>query len=583
MKQAERKRLIRFVVFTLLVCIGAQAVLLGIERLTVNPITLANGVLEGDRIDGRLYMVQGTQKYNHTQEFTVRTSRALGMVVHNLAYPAAIHVDGEPALVSGWAYQSIAVAQGETTISVAGTGAGQTFFFVSTAEAMRRFLELRLLINAFMFCLHLIIWIVCLIYVCMGKHKKIAVILLLFVLSSMVKGLNLGELPSLSAMLDMNIRTYNALDGITTAVNNILPVYILLLLFDVHPGKFVLWLLGCLILPVAVLSQDILAQYRLWHSIFSYIILAFTVLLIAYGYVKKKKAALPIMILRLLFFILTTAYLSAVRNGAPVSYLIFYCNYAYLGATVYFIGIFCIVIRYYLRFNRELAAREKEYERVMLLKGLGHDLKHPVLTAKLNLQFLLEGDLSAGQRESVEVSLQALGRLDKMIENINDYFHQRAVSQTRETLSLRAAFARIEESHRNQAGYSLRVRPAQEDCLIAMNPMQFDRMMDNLMDNAFRYNDADKAVTLSYTVSGDCVLIAVEDNGRGLDTHELDRVFDVFYRGDENRSVEGLGIGLSVVKQLVESAGGTISVQSQKGSGTKFIIRLPVAEAGEKQ
>jgi signal transduction histidine kinase len=270
--------------------------------------------------------------------------------------------------------------------------------------------------------------------------------------------------------------------------------------------------------------------------------------------------------------------LTVIRNGSPISNLVFFFNYAYLGATIYFIGILGVVIAFYLQYNRDLVLKEKEYERVMLLKGLGHDLKHPVLTAKLNNQFLLEGNLKDEERESVQISLKALARLDKMIENINDYFNQQSMKAMQEKMSLQGALKRIEDNHKNQTEHILIVKYAEEDCTININPISFYRIIDNLTDNAFKFNDAEKIVTISYEVSDYQVLITLEDNGKGLDKNEIHKVFDIFYRGEENRSVEGLGIGLSVVKQLVEGSGGEIWVQSQKNAGTIFTIRFPIEE-----
>ena len=102
------------------------------------------------------------------------------------------------------------------------------FFFASEADAMKDYLELRFLINAFMLFFHLVVLIGCFIYLHIGKNKKIAGIFLLFVLSSIIKGINLGELSVLSTALGMGLYTYNVIDGITTAINNILPIYVLL-------------------------------------------------------------------------------------------------------------------------------------------------------------------------------------------------------------------------------------------------------------------------------------------------------------------------------------------------------------------
>ena len=578
MRQIEKKRLTRFVLLTLLIYSCIQLAFNGINHFTTRAISIQQGILSGEEIDEKLYVIEGLEQSDGAQVFTIKTDHALALVVHNLAYPHDLRINRKSVTINSYAYHWFPINEGDTTIELSGKGIGQTFFFVAEADAMKDYLELRFLINAFMLFFHLVVLIGCFIYLYIGKNKKIAGIFLIFVLSSIIKGINLGELSVFFTALGMNVNTYNVIDGITTAINNILPIYVLLLLFDIHVKKIYLVLLSLFIIPFAVLSQDILAQFQIGHMIVSIMVLSLTTLIIGYGYVKEKKAALPIMILRSIFLVFTSTYLTVIKNGSPISNLVFFFNYAYLGATIYFIGILGVVIAFYLQYNRDLVLKEKEYERVMLLKGLGHDLKHPVLTAKLNNQFLLEGDLKEAEKESVQISLKALARLDKMIENINDYFNQQNTTAMLEKMSLKGALKRIEDNHKNQTEHILIINYAEEDCTISINPMNFYRIMDNLTDNAFKFNDAEKIVSISYEVSDYQVLITLEDNGKGLDKNEIDKVFDIFYRGEENRSVEGLGIGLSVVKQLVEGSGGEIWVQSQKNSGTIFTIRFPIEE-----
>ena len=578
MRQIEKKRLVQFVLLTLLIYCSIQLAFNGINHFTTRAITIQQGILSGEEIDEKLYVIVGLEQIDGSQVFTIETGKALGVVVHNLAYPHDLRINGKSVTINSYAYQWFPISEGDTTIELSGKGVGQTFFFVSEADAMKEHLELRFLINAFMLFLHLVVLVGCFIYLYIGKNKKITGIFLIFVLSSIIKGINLGELSVLSTAFGMNLYTYNVIDGITTAINNILPIYVLLLLFNIHLKKIYMVLLSLFIIPFAVLFQDIFAQFQVGQMIVSIMVLSLTTLIIIYGYVKEKKAALPIMILRSIFLVFTSTYLTVIRNGSPVSNLVFFFNYAYLGATIYFIGILGVVIAFYLRYNRDLVLKEKEYERVMLLKGLGHDLKHPVLTAKLNNQFLLEGDLKEAERESVQISLKALARLDKMIENINEYFNQQNTTAMREKMSLKRALKRIEDNHKNQTEHILIVKYAEEDCTININPMNFNRIIDNLTDNAFKFNDAEKIVTISYEVSDYQVLITLEDNGNGLDKNEIHKVFDIFYRGEENRSVEGLGIGLSVVKQLVEGSSGEIWVLSQKNAGTIFTIKFPIEE-----
>jgi heavy metal sensor kinase len=99
----------------------------------------------------------------------------------------------------------------------------------------------------------------------------------------------------------------------------------------------------------------------------------------------------------------------------------------------------------------------------------------------------------------------------------------------------------------------------------------------NLLDNAFRYTPRGGAVTVRLQVSGDQVSIAVEDTGQGIEPEHLPHLFDRFYRTDRARARDsgGTGLGLPIVRGIVEAHRGTIMVDSQVDKGSVFTIRLP--------
>jgi signal transduction histidine kinase len=76
---------------------------------------------------------------------------------------------------------------------------------------------------------------------------------------------------------------------------------------------------------------------------------------------------------------------------------------------------------------------------------------------------------------------------------------------------------------------------------------------------------------------GDAVVVKVKDTGAGIPAEELPRIWERLYRGDKSRSTRGLGLGLSLVKAIVQAHGGEVSVESQPGVGSMFVLRLPSA------
>ena len=105
----------------------------------------------------------------------------------------------------------------------------------------------------------------------------------------------------------------------------------------------------------------------------------------------------------------------------------------------------------------------------------------------------------------------------------------------------------------------------------------FEKIFYNLISNAFRYTEKGGSIAVSLASKDETAIIKISDTGKGIDPKDLPYIFDRFYQSplNEYRSKEGFGIGLAVVKELIELHGGTISVISEPGSGTEFKIRLP--------
>ncbi len=105
---------------------------------------------------------------------------------------------------------------------------------------------------------------------------------------------------------------------------------------------------------------------------------------------------------------------------------------------------------------------------------------------------------------------------------------------------------------------------------------RFQQVIANLVDNAVKYSGDQGRVFLSAREKKGDVLISVSDEGMGIPSEEIGRIWDRLYRGDRSRSRRGLGLGLSFVKAIVQAHGGEVVVESQLNKGSTFTIRLPV-------
>ena len=119
-----------------------------------------------------------------------------------------------------------------------------------------------------------------------------------------------------------------------------------------------------------------------------------------------------------------------------------------------------------------------------------------------------------------------------------------------------------------------------EECIISCDYEKIERVILNLMANSIKFTPEGGSITVNMFDKGENILILIKDTGIGIPSNKLDIIFDRFRQVDKSftRNREGSGIGLSIVKSLVELHGGKISVSSEYGKGTEFSILLPIAE-----
>lgn len=250
--------------------------------------------------------------------------------------------------------------------------------------------------------------------------------------------------------------------------------------------------------------------------------------------------------------------------------------------------------------NEELQAQNEELEaqRVALLDAdrqkdeflsiAVHELRGPITGIKGTAQLLRRraGDLAEtdGTAE-IESRLLAIDQIsDTLVSRIN-----RLLDVTRARvgeLMIHPAPMDLAELVRERTDEWRGRTPNREvllECALEALPGEWDRsslaqVLDNLIENAVRYSSPPSPVRVSLFVEEAAALLQVADQGIGISEEALPRVFDLYYRADSAKevAVDGLGLGLYVTKQIVDSHRGEISVTSVTGSGTTFEVRLPV-------
>ena len=119
-------------------------------------------------------------------------------------------------------------------------------------------------------------------------------------------------------------------------------------------------------------------------------------------------------------------------------------------------------------------------------------------------------------------------------------------------------------------------RTPPEDVVVDGDRTRLEQVAANLIDNAVKYTPAGGRVDVHVRRDGDRAVLEVRDTGAGITPDEVSRIWDRLFRGDTSRAERGLGLGLSLVKAIVEAHGGTVGVTSEPGRGSTFTVLLPL-------
>jgi signal transduction histidine kinase len=230
------------------------------------------------------------------------------------------------------------------------------------------------------------------------------------------------------------------------------------------------------------------------------------------------------------------------------------------------------------------ATKEMAYQHKMFLLGAGHDLAQPIHTM-LNCLGSFEKRIEdmerfGGPLNSMRTAAAALQRLCTDIihmEKVNSGLHKAEFKP----VSLQMMFEKIinQTLHLSKPKL-LTLSQRATDAMVSTDPFYLERILRNLVENAIRYTPSNGNVMLVARHAGELVNIEVWNTGPGIPPAVQQRMFEVFERGDNPGPQKGFGLGLSIVKGLATSIGGTISVKSIVGKGTRFRLALPKADIG---
>ena len=239
------------------------------------------------------------------------------------------------------------------------------------------------------------------------------------------------------------------------------------------------------------------------------------------------------------------------------------------------------------RRRAEKALKEADQKKDHFLAILAHELRNPLVPIRNGLQILnLAGNDLTTAENARSIMDQALNQLVRLVDDLLDVSRITTgkLKLRKERVELAAVVQSAVEMTRpliDEQGHHLSVRLPATSILLDADPTRLAQVFSNLLNNAAKYSEQGGQITLAAEPVGDGVIVRVTDRGIGISADHLPRIFQLFAQVEtaSDRSQGGLGIGLSLVRGLVEMHGGTIEARSGgPGCGSELIVRLPQAK-----
>jgi len=229
------------------------------------------------------------------------------------------------------------------------------------------------------------------------------------------------------------------------------------------------------------------------------------------------------------------------------------------------------------------ALRDADRRKDEFLATLAHELRNPLAPIRNSLQILKMPRVDPATVErSREMMERQVHHLVRLVDDVSRVMRGK-IDLRRERVELATVVARAVETVQpliDAQRHDLSVRLPAESLSLDADPVPLTQVVGNLLTNAAKYTEPNGRIRLSAARVGDEAVLRVRDDGIGIAPDVLPRVFELFVQVDHSatRSQGGLGIGLTLVKNLVEMHGGTVAARSEGlGMGSEFVVRLPLA------
>lgn len=235
-----------------------------------------------------------------------------------------------------------------------------------------------------------------------------------------------------------------------------------------------------------------------------------------------------------------------------------------------------------------------EEEKRTMIAGIGHDLKTPVTSIQGYVDGLIDGVATTPEKR--EKYLRTISNktreLDRLIDELSlfsglnlgesqlekenielDHFLNHIIDETR--LELNGADIQLSYKH-----------PNRDDTVVRADRMKLSRVFVNILNNSVKYrNKENHSINIGLSHTKHYAVVDIRDNGRGVSEEALAKIFEPFYREESsrNKNTGGSGLGLSIVRNIIESHRGYIDIKSEQGAWTWVQVKLPLSEVQNDQ
>jgi PAS domain S-box-containing protein len=244
------------------------------------------------------------------------------------------------------------------------------------------------------------------------------------------------------------------------------------------------------------------------------------------------------------------------------------------------------------RMEMEAALKEADRRKDEFLATLAHELRNPLAPIR-NALYLMAHPPQNGQSFETERAMaeRQVVHLARLVDDLMDIarISRGKIELRKEPVDLKKLVGRAVDSVRSmleERGHALTVRLPDDPVTLEADPTRLEQVLGNLLNNAAKYTEPGGRIELTAGREGREVVVSVRDSGIGIAPAMVHRIFEMFVQAvpQSGRSQGGLGIGLNLVKTLVEMHGGTIEARSAGiGHGSEFILRLPALAANTEQ